>query len=230
MRYFWYISKTKLDHLLSQQETVFDRLRASLSALIRAEIKMPIGSIGLEIKASEVDAKEVRILEKVEKKLRDADLVKSIEDFSSGSQPLFFQFHGPTARLIQDGQFWVATLDGDTAILLGGSAAHCIGCLNPLSNAISPSANPLGSMEYLLSHRSAGEESTVVHNLSYIWASVIRDTTERLEDVSALPHARGIAIYAASTKSNPAQLRESGYEGQIHRIIVGSPIFVEQAD
>jgi hypothetical protein len=43
--------------------------------------------------------------------LRKADLVKSTEDFRAGGPVLFFEFYGPTARLIQDEQFWVATLD-----------------------------------------------------------------------------------------------------------------------
>jgi hypothetical protein len=227
MRFFWYISKTKLDHLVSQQETAFDRLRASLSTLIKAEVKIPIGSIGVEMKTSQVDTKQVRILEKVEKDLRNADLVKSVEDFRAGRPVLFFEFHGPTARLIQNGQFWVATFDGETAILLGGSAAHCIGGSNPTSNAISPSADPLGSIESLLSHGSTGEQ--LVNNLSYIWAMVARESMARLGGLSALPYAKGIAISAGSAKSEPAQIRKSGYEGQIDRIIVGSPIFVEQA-
>jgi hypothetical protein len=52
---------------------------------------------------------------------------------------------------------------------------------------------------------------------------------QRLEGLSALAYAKGIAIVAGLAKSDPAQIRESGYEGRIDRIIVGSPIFVEQA-
>ena len=227
MRYFWYISQTKLDHLASQQETAFDRLRASLSALIKAEIKTPVASIGVEMKRPEVDPNQVRSLERLEKKLRHAGLVKSIEDFRAARPVLFFEFHGPAARLIQDGQFWLATLVGETAILLAGSAAHCIGSSNPPSNAISPSADPLGSIESFLSDGSTGGEPA--NNLSYIWATVARESTERLGGFEALPYAKGIAVLAGSAKSDFTLIRENGYEGPIDRIIIGSPIFVEQA-
>jgi hypothetical protein len=160
VRYFWYISKTKLDYLLSQQETIFDRLRANLSGLIKAEVSLPGGSITLEVEASGIDAKQIRILEKVEKKLRDVDLVKSIEDFSSRRQPLFFEFRGPAARLIQNGQFWVATLDRETAVLLGGSSAHCIGGPNPVNDAISPSVDPVGSMQFSLERSCSRQKSS----------------------------------------------------------------------
>jgi hypothetical protein len=227
MRYFWYISQTKVDHLASQQETAFDRLRASLSALIKAEVKTPIASIGVEMKRPEVDPNQIRILERVEKKLRNAGLVKSIEDFHTRKPVLFFQFHGPAARLVQDGQFWLATLVGETAILLAGSAAHCIGGSNPISNAISPSADPLGSIESFLNPGSAEGEGA--NNLSYIWATVARESIERLGGFEALPYAKGIAISAGSAKSDLTQITDSGYEGPIDRIIIGSPIFVEQA-
>jgi hypothetical protein len=227
MRYFWYISRTKLDHLASQQETALDRLRASLSALIKAEIKTPVASIGVEMKRPEVDPNQVRSLEGVEKKLGNAGLVKSIEDFRAGRPMLFFEFQGRAARLIQDGQFWLATKVGEAAILLAGSAAHCIGSSNPISNAISPSADPLGSIGSFLSDGSTGGER--VNNVSYIWTTVARESIEGLGGFEALPYAKGIAIFAGSAKGDFSQIRESGYEGQIDRIIIGSPIFVEQA-
>ena len=52
MRTFWYISKAKVDSLASQQETVLERLRATLSALVKAEVKVPVGSIGVELKSN----------------------------------------------------------------------------------------------------------------------------------------------------------------------------------
>src|SRR5690349_19627941 len=63
MRFFWYL-ETKLDHLFSQQGTPLDTLKAGLSSLIKAEIKVSIVSVGLERKSSEVDAKQIRALER----------------------------------------------------------------------------------------------------------------------------------------------------------------------
>jgi hypothetical protein len=226
MRFFWYLSKTKLDHLLSQQETTLGRLKAGLSSLIKAEIKVSAVSVGFERKTSELDAKQIRTLERVEKKLRDSSLVGSIEDYRSGEQPLFFEFQGPTARLIQDGQFWVATVDDKTAILLGGSATHCIGGPNPVKEAISPSIDPIESMQSLLVDHSEACDTQLENNLSYIWATVVSNSM--VGEFGSLPRTKGIAIFAGATKSNSAQTHGSGYGEQIDQILVGSPIFVEQ--
>jgi hypothetical protein len=58
---------------------------------------------------------------------------------------------------------------------------------------------------------------------------VARESIERLGGFEALPYAKGIAISAGSAKSDLTQITDSGYEGPIDRIIIGSPIFVEQA-
>lgn len=226
MRFFWYLSRIKLDHLLSQQETGFDALKAGLANLVKAEIKVSIVSVGLERKSSELDNKQIRALEKIEKKLRDAGAVGSIGHYQSGRQPLFFEFHGPTARLIQDGQFWVATVDGKTAVLLAGSAAHCIGVPHPGANVISPSIDPIGSMQSLLSSHSEAEDTQLANNLSYIWATIVSNSS--VGEVGSLPRTRGIAIFAGATKYDSAQIESSVYDAEIDQIIVGSPLFVEQ--
>lgn len=226
MRFFWYVSKAKLDHLLSQQEKGLDALQGALLGLIKAEIKVPFVSVGLEKKSSEVGAKQIRALEKVEKKLRDSLAVGSIGDYRAGRQPLFLEFHGPTARLIQDGQFWVATLEGKTAVLLAGSAAHCIGGPNPVENVISPSVDPIGSMQSLLSHYHETEDTHLVGRLSYIWATVVSNSN--VAEFGSLPRTKGIAIFAGATKRDLAQIQGSGYDGDIDQIVVGSPLFVEQ--
>lgn len=200
-------------------------MKAGLSSLIKAEIKVSIVSVGLERKSSEVDAKQIRALEKVEKKLRDSHAVSSVGDYQSGRQSLFFEFHGPTARLIQDGQFWVATVDVKTAVLLAGSASHCIGGPNPVANVISPSIDPIGSMQSLLSHRYEIEDTQLANNLWYIWATVVSNSKVGLR---SLPRTKGIAIFAGATKIDAAQIECSGYDTEIDQIIVGSPLFVEQ--
>jgi hypothetical protein len=224
MRYFWYISKAKIDTLAAQQETLFEHLRATLSGLVKAEVKLPVGSVGFELKSANPDPSLVHGLEKVEKKLRKQDLVRSAKVSSAGNPPLFFDFEGPAARLIWDGQFWAAALDGNTAVLLGGSAAHCVGGAVPEKPALSPSINPIASMDTLFENRAdVGEKDRV----SYTWAKVVQDST-RLGDLEALPRARGIAIFAGRFASTPWQTRRSGYHGRISEIIVGSPLYVEQ--
>jgi len=221
MRFFWYLSKTKLDHLLSQQKRPLD-----LPSLIKAEIRVSMVSVGLERKSSEVDAKQIRALEKLEKKLRDSGAVGSIGDCRGGRQPLFFEFHGPAARLIQDGQFWIASLEGSTAVLLAGSASHCIGGPNPDANFISPSVDPIGSIQSLMSHDHETEDMQLGNQLSFFWARIIGNAN--VDEFGSLPRIKGIAIFAGATKCDSAQIKYSGYDADIDQIVVGSPLFVEQ--
>jgi hypothetical protein len=226
MRFFWYLSRTKLDHLLSQQQTGLDALKAGLSRLIKAEIKVSPISVALESKSSEVDAEQIHALEKVEKKLRDSGAVGSIGDYRAGRQPVFFQFHGPAARLIQDGQFWIASLERRTAVLLAGSATHCIGGPDSVENVISPSVDPIGSMQSLLTDYHEIEDRQLADKLSNIWTTIVSNSN--IGEFGSLPRTTGIAIFAGATKSDSAQIQYSGYDGDIDQIVVGSPLFVEQ--
>jgi hypothetical protein len=224
MRYFWYISKAKVESLASQQETVLERLRATLSALVKAELKVPVGSIGVELKSNNPEPSLIKLLERVENKLKAENLVRTAKDASTGGVPLFFEFGGPAARLIREGQFWAATVDGNTGVLLGGSAVHCIGGAVPEKPPLSPSINPIASMDALLENRAElGQEDRV----SFTWAKVVQDSMQSgsLQD---LPLGRGVAIFAARFAPVPWQIKRSGYQRRINSIIVGSPLYVEQ--
>lgn len=224
MRYFWYVSKSKIDTLASQEETILERLRASLSALIKAEVKIPVGSIGIELKSNEPSASLLKLLDRVEGKLKDQSLVKTALEASTGGAPLFFSFEGPSARLIREGQFWAATVDQQTAVLLGGSAAHCIGGAVPEKPPLSPSINPIASMDTLFEKKAGkGQEDRA----SFTWAKIVQDSMHA-GDPGNLPIGRGVAIFAARFAPVPWQVQRSGYKGKLHQILVGSPLYVEQ--
>jgi hypothetical protein len=221
VRVFWYISKTKVDQMLSQRETLFDKLEKTISASFKAEIKIPIVSVGAEAKFSEVDPNQIKNLEKLERQLRNSGLVRTIEELEHGNQPLFFEFQAQSARLIQGGQFWVAGLEGKTGVLLVGSAAHCVGASSE-KDLISPSANPLGSINALFEKKHL--EVGMGHDLFYAWSCIIDESVHQLGDFNALPRAKGIAVFAGSWKDNASENQ------QFERIFVGSPIFVEQIE
>jgi hypothetical protein len=224
VRYFWYISKGKLDSLSSQNETIFERVRAALSLLIKAEAKLPVASVGIELKSNESSVSLIQLLGGVEKKLRDQNLVKTAEEASSGGVPLFFSFGGPSGRLIREGQFWSATIDGTTAVLLAGSAAHCVGGAVPEKPPLSPSINPIASMDAMFENKAGeGQEERA----SFTWAQIVKDSLYWGTSAD-LPVSRGIAIFAARFTPVPWQLQRSGYKGRLNQILVGSPIYVEQ--
>jgi hypothetical protein len=144
----------------------------------------------------------------------------------NGSAALFFEFEGPTGRLIQDDQYWVATVMGKSAVLLGGSAAYVLGGATVKKDAISPSADPVGSLEAMFDTRGMNPGSMLSANISYMWAMIVKESSGG--SFEGLPRARGIAVYAGRSPSNKAQMRRSKYKGEINDVIVGSPIFVEQ--
>jgi hypothetical protein len=156
--------------------------------------------------------------------LRDQNLVKTAEEASSGGVPLFFSFGGPSGRLIREGQFWSATIDGTTAVLLAGSAAHCVGGAVPEKPPLSPSINPIASMDAMFENKAGeGQEERA----SFTWAQIVKDSLYWGTSAD-LPVSRGIAIFAARFTPVPWQLQRSGYKGRLNQILVGSPIYVEQ--
>jgi len=225
VRYFWYISKSKIETLASQQETALEHIRATLSALIKAEVKVPVvGSVGFELKSNAPEPGLIKMLARVEKKLADQTLVNTAEGASTGAVPLFFSFAGPSARVIREGQFWAATVNGSTGVLLGGSAAHCVGGAVPEKPPLSPSINPIASMDALFEKKAElGQDDRV----SYTWAKVVQDSmpSGNLHD---LPVGRGVAIFAGRFTPVPWQIQRSGYVGKLNGIIVGSPLYMEQ--
>jgi hypothetical protein len=85
---------------------------------------------------------------------------------------------------------------------------HCTEDSNPISNAISPTADPLGSIESFLNPDSAGGER--VSSLPYVWATAARGSMKRRGGFEAVPYAKGIAISAGSAKSDFAWIWEGG--------------------
>jgi hypothetical protein len=208
--------------MLSQRETLVDKLEKTISASFKAEIKIPVVSVGAEAKFSEVNPNQIKDLEKLEKQLRNSGLVRTIEELELGRQPLFFEFRAQSGRLIQEGQFWVAGLEGKTGVLLVGSAAHCVGASISERILISPSADPLGSINALFEKKNF--EVGMGQDLFYAWSCITDESVRQLGDFNALPYAKGIAVFAGSCKDNAARNQ------QFQRILVGSPIFVEQIE
>jgi hypothetical protein len=64
-------------------------------------------------------------------------------------------------------------------------------------------------------------------NLSDAWATIFHDGSSHLA-VEALPRTQGIAVYAGWDRAVEQNVARSGWTEPIERVVVGSPIFVEQ--
>jgi hypothetical protein len=166
----------------------------------------------------EVDPKPslIRKLEKLAQKLKKRRMVCTPDEIRAGAQHLLFQFDGPTGKLFRDGQFCIATAMGSCAVLLVGAASNCFGAQGQTENEISPSADPIKSLQALM----RDEHETSADSFFYLWSTILKPSPKGVPFAS-LPITRGIGIYAG-------RFRYSDYETKIEEIIVGSPVFVEQ--
>jgi hypothetical protein len=89
---------------------------------------------------------------------------------------------------------------------------------------ISSSVNPMWAVQELA---EGTENEWTAANVSDAWATIFRDGT-RLLGADALPRTQGLAVYAGWQRAVDENVARSGWTEPIERVVVGSPIFVEQ--
>ena len=212
MRLFWYVSRTKLRSLVDRSEAneLLTIDRSPRAAAVTSD----------HDRCSELPA--------LEQRLASDTTIPEVDELDVTSPPLFFRFEGPSGRLIQDGHFWLATVCGDTAVLLVGSAANCFGGQPVELCAISPSADPIGAVNAVFSDsKAAREPSAFSGSISYAWGAILRRSLAEAASLDSLPRTRGAAVYAGSLDAVTSGIQR-GYGGIIRRVVIGSPLFVEQ--
>jgi hypothetical protein len=109
-------------------------------------------------------------------------------------------------------------------VLLTGWAGNAIGSISVSASKISSSVNPMWAVEELT---KGAEDEGAGTRLSESWATIFRDGSGFL-GVEALPRSQGVAVYAGWLPAVEEVVRGGGWDKPIERIVVGSPIFVEQ--
>jgi hypothetical protein len=217
VRVFWYISKTKVDAYAGDDQHWTDRL----SGHVQVGLPMMV-EVGAEI-TGPPDRGLLGKLEEIERRAEHDDTVHSVGEIGS-EPPLLFWFEGRSAKFVLGDAFWVAAVDGSSALLLTGWAGNTIGVTSISVSKISSSVNPMWAVEEIT--QGADDEGAAAR-LSDSWATIFRDGTS-LQSVEALPHARGLVVYAGWQPAVEENLARSGWTEPIERVVVGSPIFVEQ--
>jgi hypothetical protein len=95
---------------------------------------------------------------------------------------------------IDSGAYWIALFEDKTALLLAGSISNAVGAssMGP-HDAISPSADPIGTVELAFGEgRSAEDKVNVGCKCAYIWQTIVEPV---LADWHGLPSVEGIAVY-----------------------------------
>jgi len=216
VRVFWYISKTKVDNYAGADRHWTDRLGGHV------RVGLPLVEVGVEA-TGPPDRGLVERLEHIERRAKHDDGVLSVVEIGA-EPPVLFRYEGRSARIVVGDTFWVAAVDGSSAVLLTGWAGNAIGATPVGASKISSSVNPMWAVEELV---KGTENEWSAANLSDAWATIFHDGSSHLA-VEALPRTQGIAVYAGWDRAVEENVARSGWTEPIERVVVGSPIFVEQ--
>lgn len=210
-----YISKAKVEQLIDQKPSFLSNVTAKL------DFKFPFISGGLSGKT------ESRILKELKRLLPLLHREYHMPNFSNidtTTSPVFFTFHGPAVRTIEEGQFWLAMEDDQVALLLAGSASNALGNATAKSDRISPSADPVGSFCRAAKNSDAITHQGLSSDLSYVWQELMADS---IMSKATLPYVEGIAIFAARLQAAKGQMRRVN-RASIRSLVIGTPLFVKQ--
>ncbi|MBS1813805.1 MAG: hypothetical protein JSS87_02905 [Acidobacteria bacterium] len=219
MNIYWYVSKAKLD-LLTEQAPGF------LTG-IKANIGFKLGLLSGSLEGTE-PARTAEDLQRVIKKLQSQYEIKDFSQLEDGESPVVVSFDGNAVRQINNNVFWLGMESGSRGLLLAGSPASAIGSPVKSEDGFSPSADPVSAIRSVFSGDGdaagfGGTRMPLSSSLSYAWRTLMEDA-----DSGTLPRAKGLALFARAVKADRTQLR-SIRKGNITELIVGSPIYVEQA-
>jgi hypothetical protein len=168
------------------------------------------------------DENIIKDLERVKKTIETKLKPPAFAEISDFESPLIFSFKGKAVRMISEGKYWLALEDKTSALLLAGSSSHAIGAKIEVSKGLSPTFDPVGAFQEAFGKPS--DKPRISISLSYAFQEIIRPY---VESDATWPVVQGLAIFACTIEANRQQLRRVG-RGYIRRIVVGSPIYIQQ--
>jgi hypothetical protein len=215
MNIYWYISKAKLDLLKDQSSGFLSGITGELS------LKLPFVSGSL---SGTGQSRLVKDLQRIIKRLKADCMIKSFADLGDTESPIVMAFAGNAARQISEDVFWLAIEQGESGLLLAGSAGFAIGASSKPEHYLSPSADPVGAVKAAFKKDEELDSLGTLNvplstSLSYAWRTLMLGSSE-----GSLPRVSGLAIFARTVKSDKSQVGKSN----VQRIVVGTPIYVQQ--
>jgi len=228
-RLFWYVSVAKLTALGADRRGWSDRLRASVGF----NVGPAMAELGLDPASAAGSDAILKLVRRAERQLADDRHLIDVEQVPEYRGPTYFSWEGPSARAAvqasEEHAFWVASLVGQVGVLLVGSVRHAIGAAAAVPVTFSPSYDPIGAVgRFFEPTNDEPLEPVGMHDdwAAAGWQEVMRSS---VGEIASLPRTRGIAQYAGSFSINrPLSASVRAGEGQVHQIVIGSPLWVEQ--
>lgn len=236
-RWFWYVSSAKLGSL-KQPERGWGILRQRFKT---ADIEAGVPWAKLSTHA-EPGGHVIESVEKIEREIRRDHAVPASDEITEdGGVPLFFRFEGLAGHLLlresyeDEGEcvFLAAGYQGTTGVLLLGAGSHVFGSAAATPRHVNPSVDPVGALLVLMERQASGAARTRAgiardadgfspeECVRYSMQAALREIQQR----SFMYPVRALAITSVIIPCNYLTP-----DVHIDRIIVGSPIYVEQLD
>jgi hypothetical protein len=246
-RWFWYLSSKKIGSL-KKPEKGWGILRQRLKTA-----DLEVGVPWAKLNAHGVpQSSALESVEQIEREIYREHMVPSADEIAHhGETPLFFQFEGFAGRLLlresykgEEGEcvFLVAGIQGTTGVLLLGAGSHVYGSNSARPRFVDPSIDPVGALLVLMDRQAQGEDEE--HLYSYTRAGIARDAArlspqecisytfgaalDEIYESSFMHQVQSLAIASVVTPFYSDYLSSRWNNHQIDRVIVGSPVYVEQ--
>jgi hypothetical protein len=163
--------------------------------LKRLDLSLTVGPPGVAVTAGlrARDLKALRgMVDGADRTIRKEGMARPLADSITGRPPPLFTFEGPAGRLADSGVLWFAGVGDGVGFLLVGSATNAIARVAEQPGVLSPSADPVGTVQRFSDARAdLGHDRDVA---AYVWATVLSSTAQA-GGLSAAAWVRGVAVY-----------------------------------
>lgn len=215
LRTFWYVSPQKLGALSVGRRRWFSRLTSFKFGFFPVSVE-----VGVQPGAD--DPKLQAAVNRTEERLRKTETVISIRNMSGGGAVKYFDYQGPSARVVVGGVFYMAAIC-DTSdlppldelerrrqsrgVLLVGSAANAIGAPTANTSYLSASADPIGAIKAVFANHGQKEAVKELEEARHVHDAERRLGLEEAAELGP-PSARSIPAWIA--RAHASILSESG--------------------
>lgn len=211
----WYLSKAKLMALKSAPKWY------EIPKNVEVTLKEPfLGAVQAKLTQKADEKREVAAALSQVKAIASVQLREFHE---LDSVPPLARFTGEAMRVVNREGYWLATWRDKTGLILGGATANGIGTDLESSKAslLSPSLDPVEALQSAFGQGQTGPDIPRV--LSHIYATIC----SRSAGAQHLPTVSGVCTIAAIYSVDATVISNSLTPG-LTRLVVGSPVYVEQ--